>query len=151
MPVVAHTVHVPTDEHGAGPARHWTVKLRLAIDAEREPEARAIAEEVIQAMDVGVSSALEVARSASHRPFWDIVTNLELSAAGFSPDDALTRFRFVIRNLPRVTFMSPSPGNGSNVLYQWLPDEWGTAQNYEELVHPAVRAAGVWVSASSED
>lgn len=141
-----------SDEHGGGSGRHWTVKLRLAIDAEDEPEARAIAGEVIQAMDVAVASALEVTRSASHRPFWDIVTDLDLSAVEpVSPDDALTRFRYVIRNLPRVTFISPPPGDGRNTLYQWLPDEWGTAQNYEELVHPAVRAAGVWVSASSGD
>ena len=59
-----------------GPAHTWTVKLRLAIDAESEPEARAIAGEVIQAMDVTVAGELQVTRSASHRPFWNIVTTL---------------------------------------------------------------------------
>lgn len=135
------------DRH-SGRARNWTVKLRLAIDAEDEPEARAIAEEVIQAMDVAVASELQVTRSASRRPFWNIVTDLDLSAAGdVAPDDALTRFRYVIRNLPDVTFMSPKSDDECSDLYQWLPDEWNTALNYEELARPAVRAAGIFVSA----
>lgn len=138
---------------GSDPSRgqpyNWTVKLRLAIDAEGEPEARAIAGEVIQAMDVATAGELQVARSASHRPFWNIVTDLDLSAAGnVTPDDALTRFRYVIRNLPGVTFMSPGSGDEHSGLYQWLPDEWSTSLNYEELVHPAVRAAGIFVTAS---
>jgi hypothetical protein len=132
-----------------GRAPTWTVKLRLAIDAEAEPEARAIAGEVIQAMDVAVAGELKVTRSASHRPFWNIVTDLDLSAAGnVTPDDALTRFRYVIRNLPGVTFISPRSDDKHSGMYQWLPDEWSTSLNYEELVHPAVRAAGIFVTAS---
>jgi hypothetical protein len=132
----------------SGRGHNWTVKLRLAIDAEDEAEARLIAEEVIQAMDVAVASDLHVTRSAGRRPFWNIVTDLDLSAAGdVTPDDALTRFRYVIRNLPGVTFMSPRSDDERFGLYQWLPDEWNTALNHEELVHPAVRAAGIFVSA----
>ena len=136
-----------SDRH-SGREPNWTVKLRLAIDAEDEAEARAIAGEVIQAMDVAVASGLQVTRSASCRPFWNIVTDLDLSAAGdVTPDDALTRFRYVIRNLPDVTFMSPRSDDERSGLYQWLPDEWNTALNYEELAHPAVRAAGIFISA----
>jgi hypothetical protein len=136
------------NDPGRGRPYNWTVKLRLAIDAEGEPQARAIAREVIQAMDVAVAGELQVTRSASHRPFWNIVTDLDLSAAGnVTPDDALTRFRYVIRNLPGVTFVSPGSEERSG-LYQWLPDEWSSSQNFEELVHPAVRAAGIFVAAS---
>jgi hypothetical protein len=135
---------------GRGQAPTWTVKLRLAIDTEDEPEARAIAGEVFQAMGVAVAGELQVARSASHRPFWNIVTDLDLSAAGnVRPDDALTRFRYVIRNLPNVTFISPQSDKGLSCLYQWLPDEWTTSHNPEELVHPAVRAAGIFVTANA--
>jgi hypothetical protein len=71
------------------------------------PEVRAIAGEVIQAMDVAVAGELQATRSASLGPFWNIVTDIDLSAAGdVTPDDALTRFRYVIRNLPRETFVS---------------------------------------------
>jgi hypothetical protein len=114
-----------------GRAHTWTVKLRLAIDAEDEPETRAIAAEVIQAMDVELAGELQVTRSASRRPFWNIVTDLDLSAAGdVTPDDALTRFRYVIRNLPGVTFISPRSDDGRSGLYQWLPDEWSMSLNY---------------------
>jgi hypothetical protein len=76
-----------------GRARIWTVKLRLAIDAADEAKTRAIAAEVIQAMDVELAGELQVTRSASHRSFWNIVTDLDLSAAGdVTPDDALARF-----------------------------------------------------------
>jgi hypothetical protein len=132
-----------------GRTQTWTVKLRLAIEAEGEREARAIAGEVIQAMHVAVAGELQVTPSASRRPFWNIVTELDLSAAGdVTPDDALTRFRYVIRNLPGVTFTSPRSADERSGLYQWLPDEWSTSLNYEELVHPAVRAAGIFVTAN---
>jgi hypothetical protein len=101
-------------------------------------------------MDVAVASELEVERSASRRPFWNSVTDLDLSAVtSFSPDDALTRFRYVIRNLPGVTFISPGSGDGHSGLYQWLPDEWTTLANPEELVHPEVRAAGIFITADA--
>ena len=138
-----------SDPH-RGQAHTWTVKLRLAIDAEDEPEARAIAGEVFQAMGVAVAGELQVTRSASRRPFWNIVTDLDLSAARkVTPDDALTRLRYVIRNLPDVTFMSPRSDDERSGLYQWLPDEWSTSLNHEELVHPAVRAAGIFVTANA--
>lgn len=124
------------------------MKLCLAVDADDEPGARAIAGEVIQAMDVAVVNELQVTRSASRRSYWNIVTDLDLSPAGnVRPDDALTRFRYVIRNLPGVTFMSPRANDERTGLYQWLPDEWSMAKNYEQLIHPAIRAAGIYVSA----
>jgi hypothetical protein len=107
------------------------VKLRFAIDAEDEAKTRAIAAEVIQAMDVELAGELQVTRSASRRPFWNIVTDLDLSAAGdVTPDDALTRFRYVIRNLPGVTFISPRSDDWRSGLYQWLSDEWSMSLNY---------------------
>jgi hypothetical protein len=128
--------------------RTRTVKLRLAIDAEDESQARAIATEVFQAMDVAVAGDLVVTRSVSRQPFWNIVTDLDLSAAGdVRPDDALTRFRYVIRHLPGASFISPAAHDGPSMMYQWLPDEWGTSMNHEEVVHPAVRAAGVLITA----
>ena len=55
----------------------------------------------------------------------------------------------MIRHLPTATFMSPASGDGRpSMMYQWLPDEWNTSMNHEEVVHPAVRAAGIWVRAN---
>ena len=134
-----------SDPHEQADTR--TIKLRLAIDADDEPQARTIATEVLQVMDVGVAGDLEVTRSVSRQPFWNIVTNLDSSPVrGCTPGDALTRFRWVIRNLPGATFISPADDDGPSMMYQWLPDEWGTSMNHEEVVHPAVRAAGVWIT-----
>jgi hypothetical protein len=56
----------------------------------------------------------------------------------------------VIRNLPGATFISPAAGDGPAMMYQWLPDEWVTSMNQEEVVvHPAVRAVGILVKANA--
>ncbi len=127
-----------------------TVKLRLAIDAEDEPRARAIATGVFQAMDVAaVAGDLEVTHSANRQLFWNVITDLDMSAITDSEADALTRFRWVIRNLPGASFISPATDDGPSMMYQWLADEWQTSMNYEEVVHPAVRAAGVWITVNA--
>jgi hypothetical protein len=138
-----------SDPHGQAHTR--TVQLRLAIDADDEPQARAIAAEVFRAMDVAAQAGeLEVTHSANRQPFWNIVTDLDLSAITAFDADALTRFRWVIRHLPGATFISPAAGDGPAMMYQWLPDEWVTSMNHEEVaVHPAVRAVGILVKANA--
>jgi hypothetical protein len=137
-----------SDPHEQAQTR--TVLLRLAIDADDEPQARAIATEVFQAMDVAaVAGDLKVTHSANRQPFWNIITDLDMSAITSSEADALTRFRWVIRNLPGMTFISPADDDGPSMMYQWLPDEWSTSMNHEEVVHPAVRAVGILVRANA--
>src|ERR1700742_2274685 len=133
------------------PAHTRTVKLRLAIDADDEPQARGIASEVFQAMDIAAQTGdLEVTHSANRRPFWNIVTDLDMSGITAFDADAFTRLTWVMRHLPGATFISPAAGDGPSMIYQWLPDEWGTSMNHEEVaVHPAVRAVGVWVRVSA--
>lgn len=129
------------------PAHTRTVKLRLAIDADDEPQARAIASEVFQAMDIAAQTGdLEVTHSANRQPFWNIVTDLDMSGITAFDADAFTRLTWVMHHLPGATFISPAAGDGPSMIYQWLPDEWSTSMNHEEVaVHPAVRAVGVWV------
>ena len=65
------------------------------------PEVRAIAGEVIQAMDVAVAGGRQALVQRVKGPSGNIVTDLNLSAAGdVTSDDTLTRFRYIIRNLP---------------------------------------------------
>ena len=60
-----------------------------------------------------------------------------------TPDDAVTRFRYVIRNLPRVVFTGSESSDRRSGLWQWLPDNWELAWQDQELAHPTVRAAGI--------
>jgi len=42
----------------------------------------------------------QITRSAGRVPHWNVLTDLDLSALeSITPDDAVTRFRYVIRNL----------------------------------------------------
>jgi hypothetical protein len=133
----------PADQED--PHQGWNVKLRLAIDADSADEARAIAEEVWRKMEVTAGTDPQITRSEGHTPHWNVITDLDLSALeSITPDDAVTRFRYVIRNLPRaVLFTDGESGDRRSGLWQWLPDSWELAWQQQELVHPAVRAAGI--------
>ena len=123
------------------------MKLRLAIDADNADEAWAIAEEVWRKMEVTADAEPQITRSAGRTPHWNIITNLDLSALEpITPDDAVTRFRYVTRNLPGVVFDGPTTDNPRFGLWQWLPDSWELAWQHQELAHPAVRAAGIRIT-----
>ena len=120
------------------------MKLRLAIDADNADEARAIAAEVWRKMEVTAGAEPQITRSAGRVPHWNVITDLDLSAREpITPDDAVTRFRHVIRNLPGVVFDGPATENPRFGLWQWLPDSWELDWQPQELAHPAVRAAGI--------
>jgi hypothetical protein len=131
------------DPRGGSSDQNWIVKLRFAIDAEDEAGARDIAGQVIQMI-----TDLQVTRSTGRMPYWNIVTDLDLSQVEpITPDDAQTRLYYVMRNLPNVTFMTPATSNKHTGMWQWLPDSWEMANRHEELAHPAVRAAGIYILA----
>ncbi len=110
--------------------------------------AQAIAEEVLRKMDVTAGAEPRVTPSAGRVRYWNILTDLDLSGLmSITPDDAPTRFKYVIRNLEGAQFTSPGTGDGNFGLWQLLPDSWEMAGQYRELSHPAVRAAGILVSA----
>jgi hypothetical protein len=140
-----------TANHQEDPHQGWTVKLRLAIDADSADEARAIAEEVWQKMGVMAGSEPQITRSAGRAPYWNIITGLDLSGLdSITPEGAVVRFRYVTRNLPGVVFTGPTQGDPRTGLWQWLwqwlPDSWELAWQQQELAHPAVRAAGIRIS-----
>ncbi len=131
-------------EHQEGSHQGWNVKLRLAIDADNADEAGAVAEEVRRTMKVTAGGEPQITRSAGRAPHWNVTADLDLSALeSITPDDAVTRFRYVIRNLPGVAFAGAQSGDGRSGLWQWLPDSWELDWQDQELAHPAVRAAGV--------
>jgi len=125
----------------------WSVKLRFAIDAEHEDDVWAIAEEVWQKMQVTAGAEPQITRSAGRAPHWNIITALDLSVLEpVTPDDAVTRFRYVIRNLPGVVFIGPDRDDPRSGLWQWLPDSWELDWQPQELAHPGVRAAGISIT-----
>ena len=133
------------------PHQGWTVKLRLAIDADNADEAQAIAEEVWQKMEVTAAAEPQITRSAGRAPYWNIIIDLDVSGReSTAPEGAVTRFKYVIRNLPGVVFTGPAQGDPRTglwqFLWQWLPDSWELAWQHQELAHPAVRAAGIRIS-----
>jgi hypothetical protein len=133
-----------TAEHQEGAHQGWNVKLRLAIDAGNADETRAIAEEVWRKIEVTAAAEPQITRSAGRAPHWNVITDLDLSALeSITPDDALTRFRYVIRNLPGVVFTGGETDDRRSGLWQWLPDSWELDWQDQELAHPAVRAAGI--------
>jgi hypothetical protein len=133
-----------TADQQEGAHQGWNVKLRLAIDADNADEARAIAAEVWRTMAVTPGAEPQMTRSAGRVPHWNVITDLDLSALEpITPDDAVTRFRYVIRNLPGVVFAGGETGDRCSGLWQWLPDSWELDWQDQELAHPAVRAAGI--------
>ena len=135
-----------TAEHQEGAHQGWNVKLRLAIDADNADEAVAVAAEVWRKMEVTAGTEPQITPSAGRVPHWNVITDLDLSALEpITPDDALTRFRYVIRNLPKVVFTGGETGDRRSGLWQWLPDSWELDWQQQELAHPAVRAAGIGI------
>jgi hypothetical protein len=138
-------------EYRGEPARHWTVKLRLAIEADTADAARAVNSEVLQQMSVAAESEPQLTDFFvdSLRPCWYVITKLDLSGLeSITPDDAPTRFKFVTRELPGMPFMGHASSHAG--LWEWLPDSWGSAGD-RLFPHPGVRAAGIYVSDEASD
>lgn len=139
-----------TDQYRGGAARHWTVRLRLAIEAGSDDAARGINAEVLRKMGVVGAAEPELRHTGRARPYWNVITDLDLSGlTTITPDDAPTRFKFVIRKLPVAWMSCPGQVDRSRGKWQWLPDSWEQAMSDEEFPHPAVRAAGIFISADS--
>jgi hypothetical protein len=134
------------DEHQGGPAKYWTVKIRLAIETTGSNGARTITEETLQQMGLAAEGEPELTDffMDGPRPCWYVITKLDLSGLeSITPDDAPTRFKFVTRELAGVPFMGH--GNNHCGLWEWLPDKWGSATR-RLFPHSAIRAAGIYIS-----
>jgi hypothetical protein len=135
-----------TDEYRGGPARHWTAKVRLVIEAGDTDMVRAINDEVLQQMDLVAKAEPQLTDFFvdGPRPCWYVLTELDLSGLeSITPDDAPARFRFVTRELPAVPFMGH--GDSHCGLWEWLPDSGGLA-GHPLFPHPGIRAAGIYIS-----
>jgi hypothetical protein len=134
-----------TDDRG-GLALHWTIKVRLVIEADDANAARAINNEVLQQMGLVGEPGPQLTDFFvdGPRPCWYVITELDMSGLeSITPDDATTRFKSVIRELPSVPFMGH--GNSHCGLWEWLPDNWASP-GHSLFPHSGIRAAGIYVS-----
>jgi hypothetical protein len=124
----------------------WSAGVMLAIDAGSEQEARAIAGEVLDQMDVTATI-----RSDRTGPvpegLWTVTARVDLADVTVEPDNAENRLSYMSRNLEGVTWVSKTTGD-IRAVRQWPPDIWGRQAGADDvLVHPAIRAVRIWASA----
>jgi hypothetical protein len=121
-------------------ARNWTIKVRLVIEADDAEAASAINGEVIQRMGLMAKTAPQLTDFFvdGPRPCWYVITELDVTGLeSITPDDAPTRFEFVVRELPDMPFMGH--GTSHSGLWEWLSDSGGSA-SHSQSPHLAVRA-----------
>lgn len=129
--------------------RTWSVRARLSIDADNEQQARMVVEDVLAHLDLNVCGTPALVTPSTAGRFWKSETELDLSALSvIQPDDAVTRFKYVVRNLNGATLTSSGQPDEDRGLWEWLPDRWEMANHSEVFVNPAVRAASICVTAN---
>ena len=138
---------------GEGPladGRTWTVRVRLSVDANSEQQARAAVEDVLAQLGVAVRGTPAVAAPATAGRFWRGEAELDLSGLpAIQPNDAATRFKYVVRNVSGVTLASSGQPDEYRALWEWLPERWEMLAytRSEVFVNPSTRAANIYVTA----
>ena len=123
------------------PAASWTVMARFSFDAAGEREARAALTTVLGTLDVPLAGEPSLTPAGGHDRRWIARADLDLSGLStIDPDDALTRLRYVIRNVPGVTWRTEGRPREGRARFEW-PDGWVTRE--QTLLDPAVRAAEI--------
>jgi hypothetical protein len=126
---------------GPSPSAGWTATAGFAIEGDGLRQAHDILEQVLNTM--GVSLTEDASLEEGQRGIWSARCRLDLTDLGATaPDDALTRLRYIVRELPEVTWRAQArPGQRAG-RFDW-PSGWDTRD--EILVSPAVRAAEIQV------
>jgi len=117
----------------------WTVTASFAIEGDGLRHAHDVLEQVLNTL--GVPLTQDASLEEGQRGIWFARCRMDLSElAEIEPDDALTRLRYVVRELPEVTWRAQArPGQRAG-RFDW-PSGWDTRDQI--LVHPAVRAAEI--------
>jgi hypothetical protein len=124
----------------------WSAGVMFAIDAGSEQEARAIAGAVLDQMG-GTARILGDRTGPVPEGLWTVTADVELGDVTVEPDTAENRLSFLTLNLEGVSWVSKTTGDNRTVR-QWPPDVWARQPGADDvLVHPAIRAVRIWVSA----
>jgi hypothetical protein len=124
----------------------WSAGVMFAIDAGSEQEARAIAGAVLDQMG-GTATILGDRTGPVPEGLWTVTADVDFGNVTVEPDNAENRLSYLALNLEGVTWVSKTTGDNRTVR-QWPPDVWGRQPGADDvLVHPAIRAVRIWVSA----
>jgi hypothetical protein len=127
----------------AGPA--WIARAMFAMEASDEQEARAIAGRVLDQMNVA-DAISEIQAAPIPEGLWSVNADLDLAGEQFEPDDAETRLSYLTDHLGGVTWVGVVRDRQAGK--SWPPDIWSRQPGRDDvLVHPAIRAAKIWVTA----
>lgn len=123
----------------------WSARVMFAMEASGEQEARAIAGSVLDQMNV--ADAISQTQAAPiPEGLWTVNADLDLAGEQFEPDDAQTRLSYLTSRLEGVTWVGRVSDRQGG--YSWPPDLWSRQPGQDDvLVHPAIRAAKIWVTA----
>ena len=126
----------------------WTVWARFAIEAASEVDARAIADRVFAQMEATAGGEPQVIPFRRRPGSWVATAHMDLTVLpSLEPDNARTRLSYLAAGLGGATW-------GGRVTerqgkWEWPPDIWSREPGKDDvLVHPAVLAAILWVSAA---
>ena len=127
------------------PGAAWTVTARFTVDVADDGEARAVVTGVLRLMRV--PAVIESVAGARGRPR-TVVAALDLSGLRLIvPGDAVTCLRYVVRNLPGVTWRSAARRSADHAAWKWRRADPARRRD-EGVGHPAIRAAEIRASLS---
>jgi hypothetical protein len=122
----------------------WMITSRFVLEVETDTQAHAIGETLRREIDVPIRAERLVASSSGTAPSWILTFDFDLTHLSIiDPDNAVTRIKYVIRNLAGATWQVHT-ADDLRGQYVWSSQQPPAAQ--EELVHPAVRSAVVEAS-----
>jgi hypothetical protein len=125
------------------PGTAWSVTATFTVDAVDDRQARAIVTAVLRQMEVPADIESPPGESSSARV---VVARLDLSGlAEIVPGDAVTCLRYVVRNLPGVTWRSARRGDVDHAVWKW----WhaGSMRDQDQAPgHPAIRVMEIRAS-----
>jgi hypothetical protein len=140
----AHLDPATLEPPAARPA--WSAGVMFALDAGGEQEARAIAGTVLDQMDV-TATIRDDRTGPVPEGLWTVTADVDLSNVTVEPDSAENRVSYLARNLERVKWVGTATSD-SRAVREWPPGVWAREPGADDvLVHPAIRAARIWVTA----
>lgn len=125
------------------PGAAWSVTATFTVDAADDRQARAIVTAVLRQMEAPADIESSPGAAGSARI---VAARLDLSGlAEIAPGDAVTCLRYVVRNLPGMTWRSARRGAADHAVWKWR--RAGSMRDQDQAPgHPAIRAVEIRAS-----